>query len=394
MKKNIIKFTIIIFVCSLIYIPKTEAKTLAGLRKELEDYKNELKQNKEEQKVTESQMTSINGNIKNIQATITENYKKIEILNQEIENLNKEIELKKEEIKKVINFAQISEGESAYLEYMFGAEDFTDFIYRSAVSEQLSTYNNNLIKEYNKKIDDNKKKTEELVKQKEALDQKQKQLEKQYSSLGSKLRDIADIKVDLEDAVKQQEQLIKDYEKMGCYENEEIKACLSRINSLPPDTKFWRPMNIGRISSRYGNRTLYGRKDYHFGIDMAVSTGTPVYSVANGTVASIKYYSGTGNGVYIHHKVNGKNYTSTYFHLSRINVKVGDVVTKDTVIAYSGNTGNSTGPHLHLSILKGLAGDDYKFWGTTYYTKNIDPASVINFPSGYKSFSDRTSYYK
>lgn len=391
-KKLLVIFLIITLLISININIKVDAKSIASIKAELEKEKEELNNANKEKELTESQMTNINSNIKQIQSTITENYKKINELNVEIEELNKEIEIKKEEIKKIINFAQISDGEQAYLEYIYGAQDFTDFIYRSAVSEQLSKYNDNLVKEYNKKINDNKNKTEELAKQRADLEKKQKLLEQQYNSLGNNLIEIADTQVDLKDAIKQQEQLIKDYEKMGCRETEEIDACMNRLNSLPPDTKFWRPLNSSKITSRYGYRPSLG--DFHQGVDMRASIGTPVYSVAAGVVVSTYEVGGTGKAIYINHNVNGKKYSSVYMHLSRYNVKTGDRVTKDTIIGYSGNTGFSTGPHLHLGILTGHAGKDYGFWSRTFYTKFIDPASVINFPSGYGSFENRTRAYK
>ena len=268
----------------------------------------------------------------------------------------------------------------------------TVYLIRHSKSEKI----NNIVNSDNLQIQNEKQflsiEGEELAKEKIELDKKQKSLESQYNDLGSNLMKIADTQVDLKDAIKQQEQLIKDYEKMGCYENEELETCLNRLNSLPPDTKFWRPLNSAKITSRYGWRPSIG--DNHQGIDMSASIGTPVYSIANGVVISTYAVGGTGKAIYINHTVNGKKYTSIYMHLSRYNVKVGDVVTKDTIIGYSGNTGYSTGPHLHLGVLTGHAGKDYGLWSLTFYSKFIDPASVINFPSGYKSFSNRTSYYK
>lgn len=399
MKKRLVLFFIVLATSSIL-ITKVDAKTLAGLKEELAKEKQELENNEQKQKLTESQMTDVNNNIKSIQNTITQNNEKIKELNNEIEQLNKDIELKKDEIKKIINFAQISDGDSAYLEYMFGAADFTDFIYRTAVSEQLSTYNDNLIKEYNQKINDNKKKTEELVKQKEELNKKQKELEEQYNNLGNNLADLVDIKVDLKDSIKMQEDLIKEYEKLGCNLNEEFSVCLSRLNTLPPDTKFWRPLQAGRISSRFGYRLLNNAGDNHEGLDIATPIGTPVYAIANGVVVATYAVGGTGNAVYVRHTVNGKKYTSIYMHLSRYNVKLGDIVTKDSIVGYSGCTGQCYGAHLHLGLLTGHAGvrgdntASFSFWSSAFYANLIDPASVVNFPSGYKSFSDRTTYYK
>ena len=99
----------------------------------------------------------------------------------------------------------------------------------------------------------------------------------------------------------------------------------------------------GVISSRFGPR--WGRS--HTGIDIAANTGTPIYSCSKGTVEFTGWYYGYGNLVIVNH---GNGIKTYYGHCSKIYVSVGDTVTKDTVIAAMGSTGNSTGPHLHLEI--------------------------------------------
>lgn len=99
----------------------------------------------------------------------------------------------------------------------------------------------------------------------------------------------------------------------------------------------------GRISSRFGPR--WGRM--HQGLDIAVPTGTPVRAAAAGTVTYAGAMGGYGNIVIIDH---GNRVETRYAHNSRIVVRVGQRVKRGEVIAYSGNTGNSTGPHLHFEI--------------------------------------------
>ncbi|MFS8666241.1 MAG: peptidoglycan DD-metalloendopeptidase family protein, partial [Limnochordales bacterium] len=99
----------------------------------------------------------------------------------------------------------------------------------------------------------------------------------------------------------------------------------------------------GRISSRFGPR--WGRM--HQGLDIAVPTGTPVRAAAAGTVTYAGAMGGYGNIVTIDH---GNRVETRYAHNSRIVVRVGQRVKRGEVIAYSGNTGNSTGPHLHFEI--------------------------------------------
>ncbi len=88
----------------------------------------------------------------------------------------------------------------------------------------------------------------------------------------------------------------------------------------------------------------------HNGIDIGVSVGTPVYAAASGTVV-ISKPNGQGYGKYISIQ-HARNYYTVYGHLSELLVQQGQTVTAGQLIAKSGNTGNSTGPHLHFEVLK------------------------------------------
>jgi hypothetical protein len=91
----------------------------------------------------------------------------------------------------------------------------------------------------------------------------------------------------------------------------------------------------------------------HYGLDLATPPGTIIYSVQDGVVAIMKQLSGWGRTVVIEHTLpNGDKYISLYAHLSRYRkgLKVGTTVSKGEIIALSGNSGRSTGPHLHLEI--------------------------------------------
>lgn len=102
----------------------------------------------------------------------------------------------------------------------------------------------------------------------------------------------------------------------------------------------------GRLTSTYGRR--WGRT--HAGIDVAATTGTPIYAADNGVVVEAEYQNnGYGKIIKIDHQ-NG--YVTYYAHCSALYVNVGDVVAKGDKIAAIGNTGRSTGPHLHFEIRK------------------------------------------
>ena len=119
----------------------------------------------------------------------------------------------------------------------------------------------------------------------------------------------------------------------------------------------------GRISGRFGNQRIYNDtpKAPHSGMDIAVPTGTPVKAPADGVVtfAAPGLYL-TGGTLVLDH---GHGISSNFLHLSRIDVKVGDVVKQGEVIAAVGATGRATGPHLH--------------WGMNWFDVRIDPLLVL-----------------
>ena len=406
MKKILKRMSLLVlisgFILPQLLLPFTyvRAKTINDLQAELNKTKADLEKNKQEKAITEQEINNTKNSIENINKSIEQIGKQMVTLSDEIEQLNLDIDNKEEEIKRIINLLQISNGESMYMEYIFGAKDFTDFIYRSAIAEQMSDYNDKLIDQYNKMIEENKQKQKELEQKRKDQQQKQADLKVQLDKLGTKRSSLYDVGVDLEDAVKQQEEYINNLKKMGCRTDVDISKC----NTLPPDTKFWRPVDSGIVSSTFGYRTywLNGREvtDYHSGTDIAAGLGSNVYSTASGKVVLLTYrYHCGGNMVWIQHNINGKNYTSVYMHLQYYTVNVGDIVTKNTVIGKVGGDpsvtwwdGCSTGAHVHYTLLNGLVGTDYDPWSSQFYSSLIDPQHYANLPSN-TWFTNRTTKY-
>lgn len=105
-----------------------------------------------------------------------------------------------------------------------------------------------------------------------------------------------------------------------------------------------------RVSSSFNPRRLNpvtGRIAPHKGVDFAMPMGTPVLAVGDGEVVVSKHSGGAGNYVAIRH---GRQYMTRYMHLKKLLVKPGEKVKRGDRIALSGNTGRSTGPHLHFEI--------------------------------------------
>jgi murein DD-endopeptidase MepM/ murein hydrolase activator NlpD len=105
----------------------------------------------------------------------------------------------------------------------------------------------------------------------------------------------------------------------------------------------------GWVTSPFGNRTspFSGILKFHEGMDIAAQTGTPVVAPADGVVIKAGFSTGYGNMVEISH---GYGLKTVFGHNSRLNVKAGQRVKRGDVISYVGDTGSSTGPHLHYEV--------------------------------------------
>ena len=108
---------------------------------------------------------------------------------------------------------------------------------------------------------------------------------------------------------------------------------------------------FGEITSGFGLRIhpILDELEFHSGIDIANQIGTPVYATADGVVRHISYENGYGKRMFITHQ---DGYETQYAHLYSYQVKEGDPVRKGQIIALMGNTGLSTGPHLHYEVIQ------------------------------------------
>lgn len=117
----------------------------------------------------------------------------------------------------------------------------------------------------------------------------------------------------------------------------------------------------GWVTSPFGNRTspFSGILKFHEGLDIAAQTGTPVMAPADGVVVKAGFSTGYGNMVEISH---GYGIKTVFAHNSRLNVKAGQRVKRGDIISYVGDSGSSTGPHLHYEVrLNGLPVNPVKY---------------------------------
>ena len=129
---------------------------------------------------------------------------------------------------------------------------------------------------------------------------------------------------------------------------EAVPKIIERGTQTPPT--FLKPISGGRLSSKFGKRKapVKGASTFHKGVDWATPVGTSVVASSGGEVLRAGWGSGYGYCVYIEHP-DGK--ITRYGHLSKVLVKTGQEVKQGEKIALSGNTGVSSGPHLHFEIL-------------------------------------------
>ena len=117
---------------------------------------------------------------------------------------------------------QTTSGNSFYIEYLFGADSITDFIYRFAMTEQITTYNEKLIKEMNSKIEEAKKLSKELDEKKKELKEKQVSLTAKLGALEASNDKLYELGMSIEEEIKAAKKVIQTYIDAGCKENEDI----------------------------------------------------------------------------------------------------------------------------------------------------------------------------
>ncbi len=377
MKK--ISSIILLILLAVFLVPvNTSAKTLKQLEDEVNKFTADLESKNNQIATNDAEVAEIKKKIADIESQISAIQNETAVLEQEIEESNVEIAEKSEQSKSLFQYIQVSEGENAYLEYIFGAADVTDMVYRMAVVEQLTEYNDQIMDELTQLIEDNKVRKEELATKNTELENLTKELEAEQEKINAETASIKDAMPTVEQQKREAEKQLAYYKKLGCGENEDINSCEMRVNgnSVPSASGFYRPMMSGYVTQNWMNAG-------HLGIDLSNTNKTiEIYPVASGVVFA-KYYDSAGALVLkIRHNVNGKYIYSTYAHLSAWYVNVGDVVTPDTLIGRMGNTGNSTGAHLHLE----LTTCDWHAGGgctwSTYQKSTINPRQYIGFPSG------------
>ena len=385
--KKYLKILLVVIIASIMILPRNSyATTLKEYEDLVAKYTKELQEKEAKIAKGKEEIEQVKRNIASIESQINETEKEIEKLQEEIEKSNEEIKKKDKESKKIMEYYQVENGNNAYLEYVFGATSITDMIYRMSVAEQLTEYNDKVMKELKQLIEENTRKKAELAEKEEQLKGLKTKLEAEKERIEKEVSGVEGTVPSTKGQIQQYQKMVDYYKSKGCKSNDVIGVTCD-IPPKPTSTGsssageiigangFRYPIIGGRISWEYGNGG-------HKGVDLAKGCGTPIYAVAAGRV----YYKGNtldNYGAYmvlIAHNVNGRLVFSQYAHVQpNIPVSVGQTVDTNTIIAYMGSTGYSTGCHLHLEM-----SEDYG-WGyngkyNQYTSHIINPFKYVPRP--------------
>ena len=352
MKRKIFLFFVVTFFISVLNV---NAVTLRQLYNDLDKLESNYSAAKKKASMSQAELNKLRASIANTEAEIKNTQNEIIKAENEIKKSEEEIAKKKEETNQMLLYLQImnSNGDSM-LEYVFEADNYTDFIYRYSVVSQLSDYNQGLINELNVLIDNLNKKKKDLAINQANLSKQKQDLQAKYMAVQIQLKDAQDSGLSIAEQISEKRKLINHYKSIGCSMDQDVKSC----NSVAAVTGWTYPLNSFYQSSSYGERR---GSVSHWAVDLATPEGSAVKAVANGEVVSARV-PGNGCGgmiVQIRHTYNGTYYLSLYMHLLSTNVGVGTKVSGGQVIGYSGGgpreiakwgDGCTTGAHLHFSM--------------------------------------------
>ncbi|MBQ4561217.1 MAG: peptidoglycan DD-metalloendopeptidase family protein [Clostridia bacterium] len=352
----------------------------AELKKKLEASKTNEAEQEKQKEYLDSLVLSTQNEIDATKQLIEEYTLKIEQKTQEIADLEQEIEDKYEIMVERLRFTY-EEGNASYIEMVLESESFTDFLMTVERVGSMLDFDRTLMHELQASL-------ESLEVERAALEETKKAQEETKNALVVKEEDlqgqIDETLAYIEKLQADQDALIADYEKAKAAEeqaNNDIAALLAQRAKEQAEAEarakaeaeanknnnnnssgssgnsnytpkyggklIWPVPGYSRISSYFGPRTLWGRYDYHLGIDIPAPSGTPIRAAADGEVLVSTYHYSYGYYCLIDH---GSGYATLYAHNRRLLVSAGDVVKQGQQISEMGTTGSSSGNHLHFEV--------------------------------------------
>lgn len=302
----------------------------------------QLRELSENVKEAEAEYNQIAGELAATEKRIEENAELLEATEKELSEKTAQL---RGRIRNVYMHGQVS-----YIDVLFGAKDFSDFLTRMDLFKRVINSDYALVK----RVHEAKRIVEatraELEKQRAYEARLVKEAEEKHLELLERRQDknalLEKVETDREVSQQAYEELIAasaEVERL-------IQASRYRYqypSSGGSGSMIW-PL-YGEITSEYGWRThpIYGDSRYHSGMDIGGDYGLPIVAAAAGIVTYSGWISGYGYAVIIDH---GGGISTLYGHNESLAVGEGQTVSQGQVIAYCGSTGNSTGPHCHFEV--------------------------------------------
>ncbi len=347
------------------------ANVFASLQSEKNDLQNKIDDAKEQKTKVKLEISKSLQDIEDLNDSIDDNQDKLDDLNNDLKNLSDEISQLKSELEEAEKqydaqenllkdriSAQYEAGDITYLDVLLNSKGFSDFLSNYfLVSEVLENDSELLTNIENKKTKIEKDKQSLEDKQKDLKTKKAEQekiqvlLNNQKVQKQNKVSALSDEEKNLQKSIEEYTKEINRVEKQirdaannaGNKYNGNISG--SGVLAWPLPSSYGR----SRITSYFGHREqpVAGASTYHRAIDIGVPIGTSVYAAADGYVVTTGYSSIRGNYIMVKH---ADNLYTFYQHLKSVAVPAGRNVSKGQTIAYSGNTGIGSGPHLHFEV--------------------------------------------
>lgn len=311
------------------------------------------------------QMTNLLDNIDANKEDIEDIKEEIQSVNEEYDNALSRQQEQYDGMKAHIKY-MYENSDSNYLVYLMKSRTLAEFLSREEYVEKVTNYDKVLLNKYQQVLDEvtiARQKAEEkqrevtatknsLKFEKEKLeqlsDEKTRQIKIYQGLVADNRQNVASYAAQIADQEKEVEAILRE----GRDKISQSEKSGDTVQIMPTNGEYAWPLPVsGRITSTFGYRKAptAGASSYHKGVDIAVNTGTNVLACKEGKVVTAAYSSSAGNYVAIYH---GGGIYSYYMHCSQLKTSVGKHVEKGQVIARSGSTGISTGPHLHFAMYK------------------------------------------
>ena len=345
-----------------------QASSLSELRNRLSRYlsgqrqvKKQLRSIKSEQQQAGSDLISAQKQLAQAQASLREAEAQLHKTKQHVAETEQQLAETKARLDKheaemqQYLLALYRAGEPTYLEVVFRATSFEDFVTRAEFTRRLAQRDEELLTALvSEKQVYERKRAELLVLRARQEDlraqikNEQDKIEAQAAAARRELKEVTQDRAAAEQELAQMQQ-----------ESQQIEQMLARLQRGGGQrySGSWSgtlgcPISGSyRISSQYGWRMhpILGGRRFHDGVDLTCPTGTPIHAADKGLVVYTGWRGGYGSTILIDH---GSGISTMYAHCSRYAVQEGQAVNRGQVIGYVGTTGFSTGPHLHFGLRK------------------------------------------